>query len=312
MPVFTIYGATGLQGKAVATSIAEKFGSAATIRAVTRDPSSERSQTLRKTLGAHGAKVELVQSDIKSSPDHAQALVGTEFLFLNTNSFELFEAETQIAKDIIDAAAQLPSLRLLVWSTLPPASKLSNGKLTGIKHFDQKARVDEYLISLGDKIPWVGAQLGWFAENVRDYHLLSEQADGSVTFKYAIATEETAVAWTWIERELGPAVLGLFEAALSSAGLPQELKNTSIPVGGWRVTFGELVQEYSRQSGRKFNYERISGWGNQDLDQMNEFFVEFGLYPEWEIPAPPLKKLGIPTKTLQEFVADSLAHHKFK
>lgn len=312
MSVYTIFGATGLQGKSVALTLAEHLGPKAHIRAITRDPTSTKSQQLKDTVTSLGAQLTLVKHDLSQQTTAAleSALQGTEYLFLNSDSFALREEETRIMREVVDAAVALPNLRLLLWSTLPDASKISGGKYTGVKHFQQKARVDEHLHHVGQKIPWVGLQLGWFAENVGDYHLLTEEADGTIAFKYAIATAETAVPWTWITKELGVAALKLFEKSATVEGLPEDVLRKSLPVCGWRATFGEVVAEFERQTGRKYHYETLGGWGNPELDDMNRFFRDFGLYEDWTVPADPLRKIGVPSPTLSEFVSDYLVGHK--
>ena len=37
---------------------------------------------------------------------------------------------------------------LIIWSTLPNVTEMTNGKQTGIKHFDSKATVEQYIHSL--------------------------------------------------------------------------------------------------------------------------------------------------------------------
>ncbi|CAO1627150.1 unnamed protein product [Parajaminaea phylloscopi] len=305
LPVYTIFGATGLQGSAVAQAIAEQLGPRAHLRAITRTPSSPKSLRLAETLRSHGTHVELVEHDLSNhSPQGLRdVLDGTAYLFLNTNSFELGDDETRIACEVIDAAADAgPCLRLLVWSTLPSAAQISHDRYTGVKHFEQKAAVDSYL-GAESSLPWVGVQLGWFAENIADYGLLHPEPDGSVTFKYAIAHADTAVAWTWVRRELGPAVVALFESA---ERLPPALLGHSVPVCGFRPAFADVVAEFQRQTGKTHRYERLAGWGNLELDEMNRFFVDFGLYSEWTLPVPALTALGAHTPTLAEFVADYL------
>ena len=34
---------------------------------------------------------------------------------------------------------------LLIWSSLPSVTKMTNGKITGMHHFDSKAKVEDYI-----------------------------------------------------------------------------------------------------------------------------------------------------------------------
>jgi hypothetical protein len=71
-------------------------------------------------------------------------------------------------KNIADAAASVPGLERLVWSTLPDVAKCSGGKYTGIYHLQGKTEVAQYIFGLRKlegKVSCV--MLGPFAENVR-------------------------------------------------------------------------------------------------------------------------------------------------
>ena len=45
-------------------------------------------------------------------------------------------------------AAVAEGVDLLIWSTLPNVTKMTEGKLTGVKHFDSKATVETYIRGL--------------------------------------------------------------------------------------------------------------------------------------------------------------------
>lgn len=50
-------------------------------------------------------------------------------------------------KAIADASVAA-GVSLLIWSSLPNITKISEGKLTAVKHFDGKAQVEEYIRTL--------------------------------------------------------------------------------------------------------------------------------------------------------------------
>lgn len=52
--------------------------------------------------------------------------------------------ETQQLKDVIDAAAKVPSLGHFVLSSLSDATKWSGGKYSHVYHFDSKAKAETY------------------------------------------------------------------------------------------------------------------------------------------------------------------------
>ena len=80
-----------------------------------------------------------------------------------------YELEYNQGKNIADAVATVDGLELFVWSSLSAAKKWSNGKYTGVYHFDSKADVVEYI---HDKLPALAKkmtilQMGLFINNWR-------------------------------------------------------------------------------------------------------------------------------------------------
>jgi hypothetical protein len=67
-----------------------------------------------------------------------------EHLFTGKTQKESGEAEAVQAKNLAVAASKTSTLEHYIWSTLPNAKKLSNGK-TPVAHLDYKAEVDEWV-----------------------------------------------------------------------------------------------------------------------------------------------------------------------
>ena len=63
--------------------------------------------------------------------------------------WEKASADIEIAqgKAMADAAVA-EGVDLLIWSSLPNVTKMTEGKLTGVKHFDSKATVETYIRGL--------------------------------------------------------------------------------------------------------------------------------------------------------------------
>jgi uncharacterized protein YbjT (DUF2867 family) len=65
----------------------------------------------------------------------------------------------------------------IIWSSLPSISKLTGDETIHIKHFESKARVEEYIRTLAIKATFF--MPGWFMQNhiylkpvkVRQYHV---------------------------------------------------------------------------------------------------------------------------------------------
>jgi hypothetical protein len=148
-----------IQGTSVADVFLKKSGWK--VKGLTRNPSSPASQA----LSAKG--IQLVQGDVNDVDSLKAAFKGADVIFGNTafsdamsnpNSPDLvflkpgqstrvlgYELELQQGKNVADAAASVAALDTLIWSSLPDATKWSEGKYTGVYHFDSKTHVVDYI-----------------------------------------------------------------------------------------------------------------------------------------------------------------------
>jgi uncharacterized protein YbjT (DUF2867 family) len=78
--IITVYGATGSQGGSVVTSLLQSKTGAFSVRGITRNTASEKSQALAKQ------GVEMVQADGLNKQQIVAALKGSWGFFVNTNS----------------------------------------------------------------------------------------------------------------------------------------------------------------------------------------------------------------------------------
>jgi hypothetical protein len=154
--LIVIIGATGNQGGSVANVFLSEPGWK--VRALTRNNLSTKAQA----LAARGA--EIVQADINTPATLSTAFEGANAIFAVSDYWGSFndpankdnaqpgqtlnvwvaEHETQQLKNIIDAAAQVPTLERFVLSSLSDATKWSRGVYTHVYHFDSKAKAAEY------------------------------------------------------------------------------------------------------------------------------------------------------------------------
>jgi hypothetical protein len=56
-----------------------------------------------------------------------------------------YDEEIRHGTNIADAAAEVETLTNFIWSALPSPKKASNGKYSGIFHFDSKGAITEYI-----------------------------------------------------------------------------------------------------------------------------------------------------------------------
>lgn len=151
--LIVILGATGRQGGSVVDTFLREPGWR--VRGLTRNSSSTSAQSLTKR------GVEVVEAEMNSPDTLKTAFRDANAIFAVTNFWDAFfssvesppgkprnqwagEIETKQLKNIIDAAAEVPELERLVYSSASSSAKWSKGKYAHVYHFDSKAHAGEY------------------------------------------------------------------------------------------------------------------------------------------------------------------------
>ena len=224
-----VFGATGNIGGAAARELLKRSWQ---VRAVTRNPESEKAQTLIE-LGA-----EVVQADMEDRPSLDKAFEGLERVLSVQNWTKSgIEGEMRQAKLVADVAQSVDVKHLIY------ASAGTGDRDTGIPHFENKIVVEEYMRELG--LPFTIVRPTPFME------LLSEKE-----FYPAMATwgvEPKIVGWDlpipWVSvHDLGMAVANIFENSEKWIG-------QDIPMCGDIKTLGESKAIFTEIDGK--NPQRI-------------------------------------------------------
>jgi len=154
--VIVVIGATGVQGRSVVDTFRKE--SSWTVRAVTRNESSEKA----KALQAEGIQTVTANLDDPTSLDIA--FKGASAIFSVTDFWgtyfspenqakakpeqklidSAYELELQQGKNVFDAAAKVKTLERLVFSGLSHVSKWSKGKYKHVPQYEAKAVAAEY------------------------------------------------------------------------------------------------------------------------------------------------------------------------
>lgn len=165
----TIVGATGTQGSSVLEA-ALRSAQEWHIRALTRNTNSPAAQSLR----AKG--VEVVKADLDNLSTLKTAFADSHAIFAATDFFGPFGAlgadtekamamEWEQTCNIIDAVLACDTLQHFIWSTLPHASRISNGKFR-IGHFEAKNRGEDLVRSHPSLLAKTSfLYVGWYASN---------------------------------------------------------------------------------------------------------------------------------------------------
>jgi hypothetical protein len=152
--IIAVVGATGTQGGSVARTFLSLPGWH--VRCLARNPASEAAQALA-ALGA-----EVVQADLGDVSSLTRAFENVNSIFLNTDFWTIympavasgksdeesarlaFDCEFSHGKNAAIAAASVPTLEHLVYSSLGPMERASNGKYKTY-HWKGKSSVVDYI-----------------------------------------------------------------------------------------------------------------------------------------------------------------------
>lgn len=220
-----IFGATGNIGGAAARELLKRNWQ---VRAVTRNPESEKAQTL-KEFGA-----EVIQADMEDRPSLEKAFEGMQRVLSVQNWTKSgIEGEMRQGKLVADVA-QSVGVNHLVY-----ASAGTGNRDTGIPHFDNKIIVEEYMRKLG--LPFTIVRPTPFME------LLSEKEFYPAMAAWGV--EPKIVGWDlpipWISvHDLGMAVANIF-------GDPEKWIGRDIPMCGDIKTLGESETIFTEIDGKK-------------------------------------------------------------
>jgi hypothetical protein len=273
-----VVGITGNQGGSVADAfLADKNWK---IRAITRDTSKPSAQE----WASKG--VELVEGDMDDVTSLEKAFTGATAIFAMTDYwFPLSdpkvreeaeqkgmnldqlcgEIETRRAKNLARAAAAPEvekTLQRYVYSSLPHASKLSNGKYTKVWHFDSKAVVEKWIredpemqeAGLSAKASFI--HVGLYVDNWTRYGLEIVKAPDMDGYHHIDLTDcRGAQPFVWTRRDTGPLVKKLIEdlqpgtrlAAVSQKATYREFMATWAKVGGKNLAGDGGIKQVSEE-----------------------------------------------------------------
>ncbi|KAJ7252349.1 NAD(P)-binding protein [Mycena haematopus] len=293
--IITIFGATGTQGSAVLNTVLAhgKY----TPRAVSRSLDSARS----KALIARG--VEVVKGNLFDKESLKNAMRGSVAVFGVTNFWdpEVFPADSDgrneiiQGKNLVDAAKEV-GVRFFIWSSLPNATKESNGTFTTIYHLDNKAIIEDYLKASG--VPHAVLLTGWFTEDLWTWHYLEKTSNG-YTIPVANYGPNDIQAFTWVAHDLGAAAIAL----LTNYSDPtKSVLGKAYPVVSFRATYPQLAAAIATEIGEEVTFSIRESVGIAELDEMYKYLSRFGWYNDTPVPNPDLVALGAQFGSMEDFV----------
>ena len=244
-----VTGATGQQGGATAR---ELLAAGHRVRAMTRNPSSDAA----RALAAQGAEV--VQGDLNDQASLERALAGAWGVFAVQNTWEAGVEQEEVQGKRIAEAARKAGVQHFVYASVGSAHRQ-----TGIPHFDNKARVEETVRSLGFP-SFVILRPAFFMENLT-----------SPWFKPAIDEGTLAVGMSPAVPLQMIAVADIGKYGRAAFARHAELNGESIDIAGDSLTMPEAAEIISQAAGRTVTHFQVP------IEEVREFSEDFALMLEW-------------------------------
>jgi uncharacterized protein YbjT (DUF2867 family) len=246
--ILTVFGATGNQGGSVIKSVLAhpSLSSTYKIRAVTRDPSKPAAQK----LASQGCEV--VVADMSDPASIAKAIQGASAVYSVTDfwSHRSKEIEVKQGKAVADAS-KAAGVKHLVWSGLPHVTKLTNGQLKRVSHFDGKAEVSEYIESIkGSDMVATYFMPAYYMSNLLGIIKPAGEGAYKVTLPFGNGNK-TQVPLIDTSNDTGTYVAAILAAD------PALVNGQSVQgVSAW-ATPNEIVEALSKATGKSFTYGDI-------------------------------------------------------
>ena len=265
--LITVYGATGQQGGAVARALLSKDGFA--VRAVTRNPDSERAVALKK------AGAEIIKGDLEDRSTIDAAIAGAYGVFLVTDYWGLLnrlknpdlaqEEEIAQGKAVGDACVRA-GVKHVVYSGLQVVKDIIGHP---VPHFDSKGLIELYLDQIG--LPNTSVRYAAFYENFTSNMKAQPQPDGTLAITLPMDGPMDGVS----VEDAGAVVASVFS-------LPEEFIGRKFGIAGDRITLEEYISIINKVSGQSIKYNKVPVEvfasfpfpGADDLAYMFEFYMK--------------------------------------
>lgn len=276
-PMIVVAGATSKQGRSVTTSL---LGSGRfRVRALTRDAGSPQA----RILAGMGAEIAEIPLALGHERQLVRAFRSAEGAFLMTPPVAPPSAlEFAIGCRLADAAAEA-GVGHVVFSTLENVDERSSGDKWA-PHFTDKARIADHIRGLG--IPHTFVMLSFFYTNALEYYV--PRIEGETVLMPFYLPEDVRAPFVDPLTATGPAVLEVFSDTEAYVG-------ETLPVVGDLISPAEMVEAFSRVTGRKAEYRSAYsreglldyfpalGQNPLEVDEilgMAEYAVELGYFRE--------------------------------
>lgn len=302
--IIAVVGATGSQGGGLAHAILADPDSEFTVRALTRNPGSDKAQELSR-LGA-----EVVAADLDDEASVVAALDGAYGAYFVTDYWAHGSPEREYAQArTLARAAKATGIEHAIWSTLEdtrhsvPLDDDRMPTLMGeykVPHFDVKGEANGLFTAAG--VPTTFLQTTFYWDSFLGFFPPKRQEDGSLVL--AIAMADSKLAGIAAE-DIGRTAYGIFRRGTALAGETVSIAGEHLTGAEYAAAFAELLGEPVHYYPVPFDGLRSAGFpGADDLGNMFQFYAEFADEFTGRRDLAKVRELNPRLKTFSEWLTE--------
>jgi uncharacterized protein YbjT (DUF2867 family) len=270
LKIIAVTGATGAQGGGLIRAILAHPDGGFTVRAVTRNPDSEKAEALA-ALG-----VEVVKADLDDEASLVAAFTGAYGAYCLTNFWEHFSPDKEIVQAAnLARAAKAAGVSHVIWSTLEDVRDfvpLSDDRMPTllekykVPHFDAKGESNHFFTESG--VPTTLLNTSFYWENFI-YFGMGPQAgeDGTLAITFPLGDEKLAGI---AAEDIGACAYGIFAAG-------DEFKDKTVSIAGGHLSGQEMADSLGKALGKEVRYNAVSpdvyrSFGFPAADELGNMF----------------------------------------
>ncbi|MEJ2696453.1 MAG: NmrA/HSCARG family protein [Candidatus Sulfobium sp.] len=274
--IIAVAGATGAQGGGLVRAITADQGGPFTVRALTRNPDSDKAKALA------ALEVEIVQADEDDPASLLRAFQGVYGAYCVTFFWEHMDPERELAEARnLAQAAKEAKVAHVIWSTLEDTRKLvplGDNRMPTLKgkykvpHFDAKGEADGVFTELGVPATFLRASFYW--DNFINSGMGPKRGpDGSLAITLPMGSARLAGI---AADDIGKCAYGIFRKG-------KDLIGKTIGIAGEHLTCTQMAEAFSKALGQPVRYNEITqeeyrnlGFpGADDLGNMFQIYRDF-------------------------------------
>jgi len=274
--VIAVVGATGSQGGGLARAILENPDGEFSLRAITRNPDSDRARALATAGG------EVVAADLDDEESLVRALEGAHGAYFVTNFWEHFSPEKETAQiGNLARGAKRAGVNHVIWSTLEDTREwvpLEDDRMPTlmdnykVPHFDAKGAGNALFAEAG--VPTTNLLTSFYWDNLIGFGMgPAKGPDGN--YGFTLPTGEARLPGIAVE-DIGRCALGIFERG-------DEFIGRTVGIAGEHLTGAEMATAIGKAMGLEVGHNAVEpavyrtfGFpGAEDLGNMFQFKQDF-------------------------------------